>query len=244
MSDGGTPVTPTTPSNYVLLTRPGQSRNWTEVSTATSIVGDVLTFANITVPSDGYYTLGSLNYVASPLPVGLTAFEGRVTEKGVELSWTTATEWNNERFTIERSSDGGNFDPILVVSASGNSVEKVSYTALDHDPMPGRIYYRLSQTDLDGTTTNLKTIAVQATESFKSIEVIPNPSNGRFWFDLPPRVIDWKPAIINSSGQNVQFNHTASGRRISVDMENLPSGLYVLKLITDRGISSTKFLIE
>ncbi len=242
-SGGGT-ITPVTASNYVLLYRAGQSGNWTEVTTASSIAGDVINFPGIVVPADGYYTLGSRNYMTSPLPVSLLSFTGRHTEKGVELEWSTVTEWNNDHFTIERSPDGDNFQPLLVVNGAGNSFEKQNYEVFDREPFPGRSYYRLLQTDFDGQTTNLRTIALNTTERLAFIEVIPNPSDGSFWFDLPVSVSDWAPSIINSAGQQVPFNYSTLGPRVSVDARNLPKGLYVLKLISNRGIHTAKFVIE
>jgi hypothetical protein len=241
---GGGVVTPVTASNYVLLYRAGQTGNWTEVMTASSLTDDQINFAGVAVPADGYYTVGSRNYIASPLPVGLLSFAAELTEKGVELRWTTATENNNDHFTIERSPNGESFKPIAIVNGSGDSFEERTYTAFDHEPFSGRTYYRLLQTDFDGKTANLKTIMVNTSERRKIIEVIPNPSDGNFWFDLPSDVTDWSPSIINSGGQPMTFNYSSLGTRVSVDARNLPKGLYVFKLVSNRGIHAAKFVIE
>jgi len=244
MSDGGTPVTPVTASNYVLLKRAGLSGNWVEVGSASSIVGDVINFNNVTANADAYYTLGTRNYVTSPLPVSLLDFSGEFSEKGVELTWSTATESNNDHFTIQRSADGEDFKTIATVLASGNSFKEVTYTAFDAAPFAGRTYYRLLQTDMDGKTTNLKTIAVRTSEPDRVLEAIPNPSNGNFWFDLPAGVSGGELKILNSAGQPVPFNYSVTGTRISVDAQALPRGLYLLKLVSDRGMHSAKFVVE
>jgi hypothetical protein len=244
MSDAGTPATPATASNYVLLYRAGQSGNWTEVTTATSISGDRITFNNISITADGYYTLGSRNYLTSPLPVTLLDFTGSYTEKGAELSWTTATEHNNDYFTIERSADGVDFIPFATVKASGDSPVEVSYRALDPAPFANRTYYRLLQTDFDGRITNLSTIKVNTYEHTDVIDVIPNPSNGSFWFELPEGVSSSELKVLNSAGQEVPFNSMSLGSQVHVDAQNLPRGLYLLKLVTNRGMHSAKIIIE
>ncbi|HZY80280.1 MAG TPA: LamG-like jellyroll fold domain-containing protein [Cyclobacteriaceae bacterium] len=245
MSDASSPpVTPVTASNYVLLTRSALSGNWTEVTTATSIVGDVINFPNISIAADAYYTLGSRDYVASPLPVNLIDFTGMETEKGVDLRWTTGSEKNNDHFTIERSNDGHNFHKIAVVKGYGTRSTETSYEALDREPLPGRSYYRLLQTDFDGKTANLKTIAVTTSERGAEILIVPNPSDGIFWFDLPLNITGSHMNIIDSSGQPVNVNYTLLGSRVSVDAQHLPKGLYILKLITNRGVHAAKFIIE
>jgi hypothetical protein len=245
MSDASSPpVTPVTASNYVLLTRSGLSGNWTEVTTATSIVGDVINFPGISIAADAYYTLGSRDYIASPLPVTLLDFTGTVTEKGVELRWTTGSEKDNDHFTVERSSDGHNFTAVSIIKGSGNRNTETRYETLDREPLAGRTYYRLLQTDLDGKTANLRTIAVTTSERPTAIEVIPNPSNGIFWFDLPLNITGSQMTIFDSSGQPMNVNYTLLGSRVSVDAQHLPKGLYILKLVSDRGIHAAKFIIE
>lgn len=244
MSDAGTPVTPTNASNYVLLRRTGQTGNWTEVTTANSIVGDQVNFTNVSIAADAYYTIGTRNYIASPLPVSLIDFSGRLTEKGVELNWSTATEHNSDYFTILRSHDGEDFKTLTTVKGSGDSFKEVDYTAYDREPFAGKTYYRLVQTDFDGRTTTLKTIAITTSKQFDEIEVVPNPSNGGFWFDLPEGSINTELKILNSAGQSVPFNQSAIGTRVFVDAQSLPRGFYILKVVTNRGMHAAKFIIE
>jgi hypothetical protein len=244
LSDAGQNVTPVTASNYVLLQRAGLSGNWTEVATASGIAGDVISFNGVSVAADGYYTLGSRNYITSPLPVTLLDFTGAYTEKGVELTWTTATEHNNDYFTIEHSANGVDFMPIATVKASGDSRTETTYRTFDPEPFTDRSYYRLNQTDYDGKITHLKIIAVNTYERNGVIEVIPNPSNGSFWFELPEGVSSSELKVLNSAGQEVPFNFTSMGSRVQVDALDLPRGLYLLKLITNRGMNSAKIVIE
>lgn len=203
-----------------------------------------MNFTNITISADGYYTLGTRNYLTSPLPITLLDFNGELTEKGVELSWTTAVEKNNDHFIIQRSVDGENFTTLTKVKASGDSESSVSYTEFDPSPFPDRTYYRLQQSDYDGRITNLKTIAVATSERRNTIEVIPNPSNGTFWFELPVGALSGEIKVLNTGGQEMPFSVSFEGTRMHVDAQSLPKGLYLLKLVSDRGMHSAKFIIE
>lgn len=98
------------------------------------------------------WTLASVNG-NNPLPVELLDFTAKAEGPNVRLDWTTASERNNAWFTIERSADAVRFDPILTVAGAGNSTQLLSYSDLDRAPLNGMNYYRLRQTDTDGTST-------------------------------------------------------------------------------------------
>jgi len=125
-------------------------------------------------PSDGFAFTVANN---TPLPIQLTAFDAVVENSMVTLTWTTASELNNELFFVERSKDGLRFDPILYLDGAGTTNQKRNYRAVDRNPISGVSYYRLGQKDFDGTKTFSKVVAVQVNESSLGImAVYPNPS--------------------------------------------------------------------
>lgn len=95
------------------------------------------------------------------LPVDLTSFTGKNSNIGVQLNWETASERNNERFEILRSSTKDNFKLLTSVKGKGNSDEKNKYSFIDTDPAKGVNYYKLNQIDFDGKVTSFdKLVAV------------------------------------------------------------------------------------
>jgi hypothetical protein len=98
------------------------------------------------------WTLASVNG-NNPLPVELIDFTARAEGTDVRLDWITGSERDNAHFTIERSADGLSFEPILTVPGAGNSTQMLSYTDLDRAPLSGMNYYRLRQTDTDGSSS-------------------------------------------------------------------------------------------
>lgn len=84
------------------------------------------------------------------LPVLLTSFNAVAANDKVFLNWTTSQEQQNKYFTIERSGDGTHFGFLTRVNGAGTTTETRNYQAIDHAPLEGNNYYRLSQTDLDG----------------------------------------------------------------------------------------------
>jgi len=107
-----------------------------------------------------------------PLPVELTEFGGRYFNKGVKLYWTTASETNNDYFVIHKSFDGINYFEHIRIQGRGNSTFTTKYEHVDYHKCDSLVYYKLSQVDYDGTTTEYDPIA---------FECIPgNPIDKRF----------------------------------------------------------------
>ncbi|MFZ1330776.1 MAG: T9SS type A sorting domain-containing protein, partial [Flavobacteriales bacterium] len=97
------------------------------------------------------WTLGSITD-ENPLPIELISFTAKVEEPWVRLDWTTASERNNDFFTVERSADGEHFMDIHEEMGAGNSQQVLNYLTFDREPLTGLSYYRLRQTDFDGTS--------------------------------------------------------------------------------------------
>jgi hypothetical protein len=85
------------------------------------------------------------------LPIELVSLEG-LNKDGVNIvKWSTATEFNNDYYRIEKSEDGINWRDIGIVEGAGNSTEQLWYEFLDYGFEKGIInYYRLNQHDYDG----------------------------------------------------------------------------------------------
>src|SRR5690606_28382939 len=119
------------------------------------------------------FTTGS----QQPLPIELVDFYAEAKKGYVEIKWVTASEKNNDFFTIERSLDGKQFRPIGEVDGQGNSVVTTYYTYEDHSPMNGVQYYQLKQTDFNGDFEYSKIIRVNYMEMLSQFDltVFPNP---------------------------------------------------------------------
>ncbi|MBP6334162.1 MAG: T9SS type A sorting domain-containing protein [Bacteroidia bacterium] len=138
--------------------------NWTG-SITSAVFNTFNTFFALANPPGG----------GNPLPVELTNFSAKMRNYQVDLNWTTETEINNDYFTIERSADNINFSTLEQVSGSGNSSTRHNYSFVDDRPLRGVSYYRLKQTDYDGTTVNLPTVVVDNVRR-KEFTAYPNPA--------------------------------------------------------------------
>ncbi|MBL4703877.1 MAG: T9SS type A sorting domain-containing protein [Flavobacteriales bacterium] len=138
----------------------------------------ILEFTGINLNHDQWFTIGS-KVTTVALPIELVSFNAHLNVDHVDLSWITASETNNDFFTVERSTDGINFVEVLTVDGAGTSTTSLEYFDIDNSPVEGISYYRLKQTDFDGqfTYSNLVPISYLP-ESNVSMNIFPNPSNG------------------------------------------------------------------
>ena len=110
------------------------------------------------IPAAQWFRSWTLSDVADPLPIELTQFNGECQGAQVVITWTTATEQDNDYFTIEKSFDGLDWFALGTVDGAGNSIEDRSYSFVDLDP--SRLaYYRLIQTDFDGSSSVSASVA-------------------------------------------------------------------------------------
>ncbi|MGB3616831.1 MAG: LamG domain-containing protein, partial [Catalinimonas sp.] len=138
-----------TPNSYT-----GQSLESRVMSAASFQVEPNQTIVGTTYEVGNGATMAGKEYYVTPidvLPIELTDFSAEVSGDAVVLTWETATEINNAYFTVERSTDGQHFEAVGQVTGAGNSGQSLSYTWQDVAPPAGRLYYRLKQTDFDGT---------------------------------------------------------------------------------------------
>lgn len=77
------------------------------------------------------------------------------------LSWNTFSEVDNDYFTIEYSFDGFNWNELTTIDGAGNSNSENTYSYVHRISGFNMIYYRLKQSDFDGTTVELKTVSLQ-----------------------------------------------------------------------------------
>lgn len=137
---------------------------------------DVISFDHDFAAGTGFFfSIGSVDATLAPLPIELLSFEVHLDQNVVNLTWTTATETNNDFFTIERSVDALHFEEVLTIAGAGNSDTIINYEATDEQPLAGRTYYRLKQTDFDGTFSYSEISTFFWDVGFEVIEVYPNP---------------------------------------------------------------------
>ncbi|MBL7934273.1 MAG: T9SS type A sorting domain-containing protein [Bacteroidia bacterium] len=249
MSDGGVNTVLGTTSNYVLLFRAGQSGNWTELTTASSVSGDKVLFNGINLSTDGYYTIGTRDYTASPLPIELISFNAIMNGNKVDINWTTATEINNDYFVIEKSKNGINFETLTKLDAAGNSTSIINYTDVDLNPYTGISYYRLKQIDFNGTFSYSKIEAVNYKSDNNGISIFPNPTDKEINLILTGLENNEVLVVIRDMTGKECYSKvivtTENNQLFAIDPEQkLATGTYIVVATSDNRLYSQKLIVK
>ncbi len=216
----------------------------TPISGAT-LSGKVASFANVNLQTGDRFTLGNTN-LSTPLPITLTSFHAETTLDGlVELTWTTATETNNDFFSIERSKDGKNWEQLMQVKGAGTTTETQHYRSIDDGPYIGSSYYRLKQTDYDGRFTYSSVVRV-VLKAEEDLVVYPNPAKGTFSVRAPFEFNETQVQLRDLSGRSVplRFMGSPTNQIAHIDASELASGLYVVQVNDGFVVKSTRVIVK
>jgi len=128
------------------------------------------------------FSLFGISQGTTPLPIELISFSGHVEGEKNKLEWVTASEQNNDHFTVERSLDGNVFEEAGRLPGAGSSNEMLEYSLYDEYPYHPLTYYRLKQTDFNGDFSYSALVPVYNTvNSAVALQsVYPNPSDDLF----------------------------------------------------------------
>lgn len=117
---------------------------------------------------------------ANPLPVTLTYLNADCSDNGVVVKWQTASEYNSEYYSVEKSLDGQNWNEIVVKVAAGNSTSVIDYSIVDSDRISGIRYYRLNQVDKNGESVIYGPVSASCSFSESAVAIFPNPATAQF----------------------------------------------------------------
>ncbi len=178
-----------------------------------------------------------------PLPVELLSFEAECENQNITLGWSTASEINNDFFTIERSIDGINWQVISIISGAGNSSSNMHYSFIDISNSFEISYYRLKQTDFDGNFKYSSIItAKNCGQDFTELSLYPNPVNEflNISITLPEeRIVSI--SIYNLFGKLIYYSEAYQSQIVFEDRLN---GIYILQLQLENKLVTEKFVIK
>jgi len=182
----------------------------------------------------------------APLPIKLIAFNATSKGNSVVLTWQTATEINNDYFTIERSVNADNWEEILYVTGAGNSNKTETYTSTDLNPLNSTAYYRLKQTDFDGKSEYFNVVAVNLeNELTHNITVYPNPVIENTSVSVKHNFSE-NNSTITISVKNIEGKEMTSfvSGKSKTTIKGLPKGLYFVTVSTESTQQTEKLIIQ
>ncbi len=176
------------------------------------------------------------------LPIELQSFSARTEQNTAVLSFATATEINNNYFSIERSQDGARFEAIGKVTGAGTSTVKQEYTYTDERPLKGTNFYRLKQVDFDGKFSYSPVVSVTIGK-VGGVRLSPQPVLDRLNVALEQPAVEaatWQ--VYDFAGRLLQSGTLeAESTNFEISTTTLAEGTYVLRLVNGQQIITQQF---
>ncbi len=164
----------------------------------------------------------------------------------VILSWTVI-ETGNDFYSVERSSNGMNWKSIAIINSSSNSTIPKKYVHADNNALSGIGYYRLKQTNNNGSFSYSAIILIKSASNSTGISVYPNPVNQQasvqFQHTSPGKksgsLYNLSGALLHTYSWNIQSAHETVSLQ---GLNELPKATYVLiiKDETDKIIATRR----
>ncbi len=174
------------------------------------------------------------------LPIELLNFNAIYKDYKVALNWATASELNNDHFTVERSGDGLGFNPLEFINDNGTNTHNTNYSVIDEQPLNGISYYRLKQTNTDHSSSYSKVVSVE-TMPLQEIFVFPNPvENSRVHISIG-NISNYTLKLIDAMGQII-YQEQNTKELIELDLSIYPKGAYLVQINTHNALFSKKIL--
>ncbi len=236
----------------------GQGRwtniTWTLPTTCENITNLRIAFAwqnnNTTTtptPTDPSLAIDDITItVPTVLPIELLSFSGHNIGHENVLKWETASETNNDFFTLERSIDGISFSEIDNIDGAGNSNSILNYHLIDKTPINGINYYRLKQTDFNGNYKYSSVISLNI-ENHSDLELVYSYNNPETNYleltfnckndcNITIELYDLIGKKITTNSANAEGNFT----KIFIPTSELSNSIYLLKAFNSNQLISKK----
>jgi hypothetical protein len=238
-------------ANLTIAKAPTAGSAWTDIGgTATANgTGSVVSGA---FTSFSRFSLANRIGGNNPLPITLTHIEAKAnSNKTATVTWSTSSEINNHKYIVERSTENVDFKPIGEVLGNGTTTLLHTYSFVDENPVSGNNYYRLKQTDFDGTFNYSPIVVAKINNEAisPSITVFPNPTNnGNFSIVLNNITTENTLLTITDSKGSVVCKTTVTPSAQLITSSELgmhfSAGVYVITIHNQQKNSTQKLVVE
>jgi hypothetical protein len=169
------------------------------------------------------------------LQTSLLRFNGTLDSKNIgQIVWTTGTESEHTKFTLEKSFDNIHYAPVTILNGKGVNGVGATYSFTDPNELDQPAYYRLKVQD-GAQFTYSKTIILSPAGLRFDVQSVLNPfSNSISCNVISPldgtikvSVFDYNSRLLKT--EDVKVIKGLTNVSIS-DLNDLPNGVYALKI--------------
>lgn len=183
----------------------------------------------------------TVSQTSAPLPVELKDFRGIADNNNTVLTWSTASEINNDGFEVLHSTNGKEFKTVEFITGYGNSTKELKYEYTHRNAPNGINYYKLRQIDLDGTINYSNTISVEINEKAN-------------WNVYPTSILNTCTVTLSQSDQPTRADiiSMSSGKLVKsellvnninkIDLSDITEGYYIVQVHNETTIQRFKVI--
>lgn len=167
--------------------------------------------------------------------IELNYLRAEVLDNGNLLSWSTASEFENNYFIVQSSNDGVSFNTIETIQGAGNSTLENNYSFLDLNAISGKTFYKISAVDFNGIQTSFDIIETERNDNNFSINSVhPSPAVSDLTVNFNSNVDGLlQYEIFNLTGAQVEagtFFANIGNNDLPLNIVNLTTGVYLLNI--------------
>lgn len=184
----------------------------------------------------------------NPLPINLMSFTANCNSNNVLLKWVTASETNNKFFTIEKSFDAMEYNPITYVDGAGTTNSTTLYSVTDENAVKNNqiIYYRLKQTDFDDKFTLSEPVSIQCEKDNIEDFRVGTSENEIIVYFNGTEGTNYNISIYDNIGRVVSnnvLNLASSNAEFPISISNIPRGTYNLIVSSDNYLKTKQIIL-
>ena len=229
-----------------------------------SAAGSTWTSANFTVSAgeciylivDGFagdicdysYNLTNVSGGCVILDVEFLDFQVKDAGDKVALDWSVSSDFEADFYTIERSVDNLNFEPIFRMEASQNTSGITNYHALDDNAPQGMVYYRIMQTDINSNHSKSETRSIWVDKPADELLVSPNPADVGFVFEVKvPDAEELTTVLRDITGKEisrVQYQAEEGLNKLEFNTVDFEVGVYLFEVIGSQQHYASRIVID
>lgn len=162
------------------------------------------------------------------LPAELFSFDAVCSEDKIKVQWSTSSDFNNNFFTIERSTNAINFRSLVAGYTKETKNGKYYFSFTDESAPAGKTYYRLRQTGGGGQMEYSQIVSAGCNIVNKSaISIYPNPTAGLL--NIKTSTPGTFLIVRNAMGRLFFQGHGISAVT-TIDLSHFPQGLYYVEV--------------
>ncbi|HEX5651421.1 MAG TPA: GEVED domain-containing protein [Chitinophagaceae bacterium] len=235
---------------------------WTGISTTLTVGSYTYLRIRITSSSHGMTSANATGYFWNgetedyrilvdniPLGIDLISFQARLNEfKKVNLNWTAIEDNQFTGYEVERSANNRDWTTLQFIAAKHGNGQQ-DYMLVDPRPLKGTSYYRLKLTDASSPRKYSEIRSVTIADLSASVSISPNPATTAVTLGVKDAVQENNVTIrvYGSMGnllKELKTNLVQGANSIVLPVENWPSGMYTVTLVSEQGIVNKKLVIR